>query len=215
MNDVTTTSIPLSETKQAACGLIHDLNNQLLVITCNSGQLLSRTPPADSDHPALAGICDAAMTATSLIRQLREVLLKPGIEQILEGDDHTNQGRPGDCGVETVLLVEDQPDVRLLLRVALESRGYNVLETSHGPDALAAVEHFSGHIHLLVTDMVMPEMSGSELASALRSDFPGLPTLYLSGMMDDPVRDGNSNEAFLQKPFKMPKVRELLDTRQR
>lgn len=107
-------------------------------------------------------------------------------------------------GTETVLLVEDEDAVRTLCRIALESQGYVVIAAARGRDAIKAALRHDAPIHLLVTDVVMPEMSGRELADALRNEFPRLPVLYLSGYTDDAViRHGvrQSSDAFLQKPF--------------
>ena len=121
-------------------------------------------------------------------------------------------------GTETVLVVEDEYAVRRIVKIALESAGYRVIEARNGPEALEAVRLNPGAIHLVVTDVVMPEMSGRELAERIVKDHPGVRILYMSGYMDDAVmRHGivESGVAFLQKPFTplalARKVREVLD----
>ena len=121
-------------------------------------------------------------------------------------------------GTETVLLVEDEPAVRRIARLALESQGYRVLEAESGEDAVGTADTHPGPIHLLVTDVVMPGMGGREVAEAVRRRRPGLPVLFMSGYTDDAVvRHGvsQSADAFLQKPFAplglARKVREVLD----
>ncbi len=121
------------------------------------------------------------------------------------------------AGTETILLVEDEESVRMIGRIALESQGYRVLEAECGADALRVAEG-AGDLHLLVSDMVMPEMNGRELADALRHRYPALRVLFVSGYTDDMVfLDGvrNAVDAFLQKPFSplglARKVREVLD----
>ena len=123
-------------------------------------------------------------------------------------------------GTETILLVEDEPNVRHILRNELELNGYNVLEAEHGPAAIVATVRYSGHIHLLLTDIVMPEMSGHELAEALRADCPDLTVLFISAFAGNLafLRDTlNESDSYLQKPFHttelMMKIREVLGTR--
>ena len=119
---------------------------------------------------------------------------------------------------ETILLVEDAQRVRAVVREILEMSGYVVLEAHHGADALEVSGRHGGTIHLLVTDVVMPQMSGRELAQRLASLRPELKVLYMSGYTDDAiVRHGvlASGIAFLSKPFTPDalalKVREVLD----
>ena len=121
-------------------------------------------------------------------------------------------------GTETVLVVDDEPGVRLAARLSLESEGYTVVEATGGADALRAVEAHLGPVHLMLTDVVMPGMNGRQVADALRDRHPGAKVLYMSGYTDDAViRHGilGRSEAFLQKPFAplglVKKVREVLD----
>lgn len=121
-------------------------------------------------------------------------------------------------GDETVLLVEDATPVRMLARRSLEARGYRVLDAADGPSALRTASTHAGGIDLLVTDVVMPGMSGRELAERLAPARPMMKVLYTSGYTDDAmVLQGvlTAGVAFLQKPF-VPdalarKVREVLD----
>jgi len=122
-------------------------------------------------------------------------------------------------GSETILLVEDDDTVRALTRRLLAARGHTVLLASRGDEALELAERHGGRIHLLVTDVVMPGMSGRELADQIVVRLPGIKVLFLSGYTDDAiVRHGvlEPGVAFLQKPFSADalarKVREVLDT---
>jgi len=122
-------------------------------------------------------------------------------------------------GHETVLLVEDAAPVRTLARRSLEACGYQVIDAADGPKALELSARHTGEIAVLVTDVVMPGMSGRELAERLAPTRPAMKVLYTSGYTDDAmVRQGvlNAGVAFLQKPF-VPdslarKVREVLDS---
>jgi CheY-like chemotaxis protein len=118
-------------------------------------------------------------------------------------------------GSESVLLVEDEGAVRSLARRVLESAGYGVVEARYGDEALLVSERHDGCIDMLLTDLVMPGMSGSELAERLAADRPELKVLFMSGYADEmePFRETG---AFLPKPF-LPEdmlraVRNVLDT---
>jgi len=123
-------------------------------------------------------------------------------------------------GSETVLLVEDEESVRQLVRETLESKGYKVLEADHGEAALRIVSDYSGKIDMLITDVVMPGMSGRDLSAKLCASYPHTKVLYLSGYTEDAIaHEGvlDSGTAFLQKPFTLQtlsrKVREVLGER--
>jgi two-component system, cell cycle sensor histidine kinase and response regulator CckA len=126
------------------------------------------------------------------------------------------------AGTETVLVVEDEAAVRNLLRRVLQSCGYTILEAQDGKEALEIAQRHAGRIDLLVTDLVMPKMSGRELAERLTQARPGMRTLMMSGYSNDVViRQGalQASVAFLQKPFSpidlARKVREILDAEAR
>ncbi len=121
-------------------------------------------------------------------------------------------------GSETVLLVEDEESVRKLVRSILQKNGYRVLEAMEGTDALRIAEQQKA-IDLLLTDVVMPRMSGAETAARLLAVRPGLKLLYMSGYTDDAVvlhGVQRSEAALVQKPITpellLSKVREVLDS---
>jgi CheY-like chemotaxis protein len=110
-------------------------------------------------------------------------------------------------GSETILLVEDEDEVRQLARDVLESCGYTVLATGDPREALTMAERRGDEIDLLVTDMVMPTIRGSALAAQLRRQMPDLPLLYISGYTDEMATPGGKIEppaSLLQKPFTPP-----------
>ncbi len=123
-------------------------------------------------------------------------------------------------GTETILLAEDEELVRNLTREVLSSYGYVVLEAANGAQALLKSNQHPGDIHLLLTDVVMPEMNGPELAGQLLKTRPSMKVLYMSGYTDNAiVHQGvlNENENFIQKPFApvalAEKVRTVLDSK--
>lgn len=121
-------------------------------------------------------------------------------------------------GTETILFVEDEEGVRGLVVNVLESSGYQVLTASNGEGALKLCQHRREPIHLLITDVVMPQMSGRILADVLTATYRDLKVLFVSGHTDDMIlRHGvcKASAAFLQKPFSpatlAQKIREVLD----
>lgn len=123
-------------------------------------------------------------------------------------------------GTETLLVVEDEDVLRESITEFLRTLGYNVLEANSGQQAMSVVADFDGVVHLLITDVVMPRMSGRELSELLQAICPALKTIYMSGYTDDAaVRYGarDAGVMFLQKPFSMAtlahKVREGLSGR--
>jgi len=120
-------------------------------------------------------------------------------------------------GTETILFVEDEQSVRELVSEYLTTRGYQVLDAGDGVEALEIASTHKGKIHLLITDVVMPRLSGRELAARLAATRSDLKVLYISGYTDDSVfRHGvlEGGMAFLQKPFNLKalatKIREIL-----
>jgi len=107
-----------------------------------------------------------------------------------------------DRGSETILLVEDEDEVRTVLNQILVSKGYRVLQASSGEEALILSRLHRGAIHVLLTDVTMPEMKGPELAQRLRGERPQTRVLFMSGYNDELLSDGGpASPVCLQKPF--------------
>jgi two-component system cell cycle sensor histidine kinase/response regulator CckA len=124
-------------------------------------------------------------------------------------------------GTETVLVVEDQDEVRAVIGEALRRAGYSVLESRDGEQALVLAGQHPGTIHLVIADVIMPQMDGRRVVRAIRSKRPDVRALYTSGYTDDViVRHGilDAGLAFLQKPFTAAalarKIREVLEAAQ-
>jgi two-component system cell cycle sensor histidine kinase/response regulator CckA len=128
--------------------------------------------------------------------------------------------KPGSAprGVETVLLVEDESSVRALAETILVRLGYKVAVADSGPAALRAWEERLGRVDILLTDVIMPHMSGGELAHRLREMKPGLKVLFMSGYTDDMLAGHGvlaGETQLIQKPFTADalgrKLRDVLD----
>jgi two-component system, cell cycle sensor histidine kinase and response regulator CckA len=125
---------------------------------------------------------------------------------------------PAISGTETLLIVENEAAIRNLLQMALRKNGYTVLAAESGREALDLVSTHSGPIHLLITDVMMPDIDGPELVRRLSTIRPETQTLFMSGYMDDALGDQGVLAAsvnFIQKPFSprtiAQKVRDILD----
>jgi two-component system, cell cycle sensor histidine kinase and response regulator CckA len=141
----------------------------------------------------------------------------PRVDEAAESRNVAAAGRVPAGGSETVLLVEDEESVRQLVRETLESKGYRVLEADNGEAGLAVAAQCQEQIDLVITDVVMPELGGRELAQRLVKQRPHIKVLYLSGYTEDAIANEGtieSGKAFLQKPFTLQslarKVREVL-----
>jgi CheY-like chemotaxis protein len=143
----------------------------------------------------------------------------PCTDQLVEAADAASADRvPKSRGAETILLAEDEPQVRNLTREILTGLGYEVVVACDGADALEAQARHRGTIQLLISDVVMPRMSGGELAQRLLERLPNLPILFVSGYAADAslsVHLPPGELTLLPKPFTAGelarKVRELLD----
>jgi PAS domain S-box-containing protein len=142
----------------------------------------------------------------------------PQVEPELEEAAHARSRGETGRGQETILLVEDEPGVRRLVRRMLAKQGYRVLEAANGHEGLELCERHKGPIHMLLTDIVMPKISGRELAQRVARQRPQTRVLYMTGYTDDTIMHHGVLDAgliLLQKPFRADalasKVREVLD----
>lgn len=122
------------------------------------------------------------------------------------------------AGDETILLVEDELSLRELIARTLRARGYDVIEAVNGVDAIDEAGRHAAPIHLVLTDVVMPEMSGRELFDTLRGWYPSMRVLFMSGYARGEVTQLEINDAataFIAKPFMKDElagvIRRLLD----
>lgn len=140
------------------------------------------------------------------------------IEERIVSDEHIEIEEQLEGGSETILLVEDEDMVRNFTRQVLIESGYTVLEASCGEKAFEVCKAYDGPIHLVLTDVVMPELSGREVAEHIKSFYPNLKVLFMSGYTDDAVlRHGviDSEVTLIKKPFApddiLKQIREILD----
>jgi PAS domain S-box-containing protein len=141
----------------------------------------------------------------------------PSTEEPVERREATGEPLRTLGGIETILLVEDETPVRNLVRAILTEHGYTVFDAADGLEAIAQFERHGDQIHLLLTDIVMPQMSGHALATRLTAVRPELKVVYMSGYADDVMGHHgmlDAQVAYLQKPFAPDtlarKLRELL-----
>lgn len=115
---------------------------------------------------------------------------------------------------ETILVVEDAEAIRKMVCAMLTQSGYNCVEASDGAEALRLLEE-PGQVHLVLTDIVMPNMTGTDMARHLSRTRPGLRIIFMSGYTDDPVVQAVDTSRFIAKPFTastlMRKIRQALD----
>ncbi len=143
----------------------------------------------------------------------------PAIEETEKLQENLPEKKDPTSGTETVLLVEDEESLRKMAGKILEGYGYSVIEAANGNDALSVIEK-AGHskFDCLVTDVIMPQMGGKELAEKLLKKYPALKILFVSGYTENAIdHDGVFDEgvSFLQKPFTPQElaqnIRKLLD----
>jgi PAS domain S-box-containing protein len=143
----------------------------------------------------------------------------PRVDEPLDSKEQLQDIESNLSGNETILVVEDQEEVRKLIMDTLKHYGYNVLEAPHGGSALLTCEQFPGKIDLIISDIVMPQMSGQELVDRLIPLQPQMKVLFISGYSEDIFSERSALDPgmlFVQKPFTpvelMGKLRKVLDS---
>ncbi len=150
-----------------------------------------------------------------------EILL-PHTGAAIQDGPHENASAKTEAGHETILVVEDEDTVRNIVRIILSQQGYRVFDVSSSTEALTLAAEHHGAIHLLLTDVVMPDMNGRKLVDQFERLYPQTRILFMSGYPDDTAlveRIVASEASFIQKPFAiedlLEKVREVLDAPER
>jgi len=144
----------------------------------------------------------------------------PKEEKNVERVTQADTAKPPAGGRETILLVEDEEIILTMARLMLEQLEYSVIPFARPSEAIEAARKHQGEIHLMLSDVVMPEMNGPDLAEKIRSLHPGIKCLFMSGYTDDIIACRGVLEEgvnFIQKPFSMEgmavKIRAVLDGR--
>jgi two-component system cell cycle sensor histidine kinase/response regulator CckA len=104
-------------------------------------------------------------------------------------------------GRKVILIVDDEQGIRDFLAIYLKSKNFKVLTAGCGAEALAVWEKEDKHIHLLLTDVIMPGMNGKQLADRLLAEKPGLKVIFMSGFLPQDIGEDTLNHLFLKKPF--------------
>jgi two-component system, cell cycle sensor histidine kinase and response regulator CckA len=133
--------------------------------------------------------------------------------------DDARERRAASVGREVVLLVEDDPGVRALAASVLKRHGYTVLEAATPLEALNIAHRLASHIHVLLTDVILPQMKGQELAERLQADQPTLRVLFMSGFSAEALTAGGTlklGTELIEKPFSpktlLDRIRRIIDT---
>ncbi|HEX5830700.1 MAG TPA: response regulator, partial [Gemmatimonadaceae bacterium] len=143
----------------------------------------------------------------------RFTVLLPRLEDSNEVDGDTSPHAAPQGGTETILLVEDDPRVRSVVRCQLERQGYTVRDAPNGVEAIRIATAPEERIDLVLTDVVMPELSGRALAEQLAASRPELRVVYMSGYTDDEIlRRGllQPGTTYIEKPFTLARLADAL-----
>ncbi len=182
-NDLEHIFEPFFTTKELGKGTGLGLSMVYGIVKQNNGTIECQSKPGEG---------------TTITMHLPLYRAESAVEQEAEPAQLTNKGH------ETILLVEDEPSILKLSQLILERNGYTVLSAAIPKEALVVAENYKGRIDLLLTDVIMPEMNGSELSKKLRASRPELKTLFMSGFTADVIANNSvldSGINFIQKPF--------------
>ena len=142
----------------------------------------------------------------------------PAMAEAIKVPEEIEEKKPDMRGTETVFVVDDEPSILRLVFDTLEPLGYHVVEASCGEEALQRSAMIKGGIDLLLTDVVMPDMNGGELAERMKEKRPDLKVLFMSGYTEETIEyhgGAETKERFMQKPLTpkklLKKIREVLD----
>lgn len=197
------------------------------VISVTASVGVAAAAPAELDVSALIERTDDALYQAKRAGRNRFcVAVPPGLpsssEPRIEPGAATSRPATAYTGAETILVAEDEPFVRDLIGRALEPCGYTILSATNAAEAIAMAEGHGGPIHLLLSDVIMPDLNGPDLAARIRRHRPNIKVLYISGFVDHAaveLASLNRETAFLQKPFTSDalamKVRQQLDVADR
>jgi CheY-like chemotaxis protein len=203
----------LEEANKTASYVAHELNNLLTVIQINTEFLLESAGENPASAQELGEIQSASRRASILARQLlASARLEPFDVTVAEAAlKKRTAAKPGTPALEkpvraseTILLVEDQAELRMLAKKILSQKGYRVLEAADGAIALRVAAAHVGEIDLVVTDVAMPNLGGRGLVEELRELSPSIRVLFMSGYPKEdvfPAKGSGDPIPYLQKPF--------------
>jgi CheY-like chemotaxis protein len=216
-----TQALKMEAIGQLAGKIAHDFNNLLTTIIGYSELILSRMSKGDPFRMEINEILKVGEHAVGLTQQLlefnRRQVAQPHDTVLLSSAKEAQDAVPG--GSETILLVEDESEVRRLSRYLLKSSGYTVLEADGITEAIRICTEYSNPIHLLLTDIVLLGMNGIELYGNLREIHTEMKVIYMSGYPKEAISHYDMPEGaeFIQKPFNTNdlanRVRNVLDQR--
>jgi DNA-binding NtrC family response regulator len=197
----------ISETedmKKLAAVIAHDFNNHLAVILTAAAYMLDNLDEHHSLRQEVEQILKAGKRANELNQQLFSLCLKENQNPLTPRPDAIQPSILGRFQRDCILVVEDDESVRKLVCRILSANGYEVLSAPNSNEALAICQRTNKTISLLLTDVIMPGLSGKVLADQLTQNHPNLKVLFMSGYTDEVVSWQNRlapNTSFLPKPF--------------